>query len=210
MTGGTGARALRVALREVFGVEGALDTIDFAGRTDRWILRQVFARFGLPDTEDNFQRYIEGYLAALPAELVKPGSRVLPGVESVLKAAAAQGFAQGLLTGNIRRGAELKLTHHGLWSYFAFGAFADDSEHRNELGPHAVRRAAQHAGVEFRPDRTWVIGDTPHDIECGRHIGARTIGVTTGRYSADELKAQEPDAVLPGLEDLDAFLRIVG
>lgn len=206
-SGGAGMRALQVALQRVFGLDGSLADIDFAGRTDRWIMREVFRKFGLPPTEVNFARYFEGYVAALPAELANPHARVLPGVREILHAAAAHGaIAQGLLTGNMRRGAEVKLAHHGLWEHFAFGAFADDSEQRNDLGPHAVRRALERHGVNFAADNVWVIGDTPHDIACGKIIGARTLAVATGSSTAEQLRAHAPTAVLENLSETDALL----
>src|SRR3954469_6621831 len=100
-------RALQTALKQVFQSDVSLNDIDFAGRTDRWIVRQVFAKFNLPATEENFLRYFDGYLTALPRELAHPAACVLPGVRTLLATAAAHGgIAQGLLTGNLRRGAE--------------------------------------------------------------------------------------------------------
>lgn len=209
-SGGAGMRALQHALREVFGIDASLADIDFAGRTDRWIMRAVFQKFALPATEENFSRFFEGYVAALPAELVNPGARVLPGVRPLLSQAAAHGaVAQGLLTGNLRRGAQAKLAHHGLWEHFAFGAFGDDSEFRNDLGPHALRRATEHHGLTFERDRIWIIGDTPHDIACGRAIGVRTLAVATGGSTREELERHRPDAFLPDLADAAAFWKII-
>jgi phosphoglycolate phosphatase len=208
-SGGAGMRALSVALKNVFGIDGSLADIDFAGRTDRWIIGEVFKKFGLPATEENFARYFEGYVTALPSELANPNARVLPGVEQVLKAAAAHGnIAQGLLTGNMRRGAQVKLAHHGLWEHFPFGAFADDSEHRNDLGPHALRRARDHHRTEFAAANVWVIGDTPHDIACGKVIGARTLALATGGYSIDQLRAHTPTVVLENLQDTPSVLSL--
>jgi phosphoglycolate phosphatase-like HAD superfamily hydrolase len=210
-SGGAGMSALERALGDVFGVTGSLDDIDFAGRTDRWIMRQVFGKYGLPATEGNFTRYLDGYVAALPAQLANPRARVFPGVREILATAAARAdLAQGLLTGNLVRGAQVKLGHHGLWDFFPFGAFADDGELRNDLGPHALRRAREHHGVEFAPERVWIIGDTPHDIACGKIIGARTLAVTTGNYTADELAAHTPTALLPDLADSVAFWKAIG
>lgn len=207
-SGGAGMRALRVALHAVFGIDGRLDDIDFAGRTDRWIIRQIFGKFGVPATGENFVRYVDGYVTALPAQLADRGVQVLPGVRTLLDDAVARGdLALGLLTGNLRRGAETKLGYHGLWHYFAFGAFADDSENRNELGPHALRRARAHHGFDFAIERVWVIGDTPHDVACGHAIGARTLAVATGRYAPEELRAENPDAVLADFSDAAAFWR---
>lgn len=208
-SGGAGMRALTVALRNVFGIEGSLNDIDFAGRTDRWIMREVFRKFAIPVTEENFARYFDGYVAALPTEMANPNARVLPGVPEVLKAAAAHGhIAQGLLTGNMRRGAQVKLSYHGLWQHFPFGAFADDSEHRNDLGPHALLRAKEHHKVEFAAANVWIIGDTPHDIACGKVIGAKTLALATGGYSIDQLRAHTPTMVLENLADTAAVLKL--
>jgi phosphoglycolate phosphatase-like HAD superfamily hydrolase len=209
-SGGAGMQALETGLRTGLGVNGSLADIDFAGRTDRWIARRIFEKFALPHTEENFARLVDGYIAALPAALANPRARVLPGVRDLLTAAAARpDIAQGLLTGNLRRGAQTKLGHHGLWDFFQFGGFADDSEHRNEISPHALRRAQEHLRVTFALSRVWVIGDTPHDIACGKVIGARTIAVATGSHSVEQLAAHAPDAVLPDLADTAAFWKIV-
>ena len=209
-SGGAGMRALQTALHRVFAIAGSLADIDFAGRTDRWIMREVFRKFSLAATEENFSRFFDGYVAALPAELANPQARVLPGVRELLRTAAAHGaVAQGLLTGNVRRGAQVKLAHHGLWEHFAFGAFGDDSEFRNDLGPHALRRAREHHGAEFAPANVWIIGDTPHDIACARAAGVRVVAVATGGSTADELRMHAPDAVLADLSDTERFLALI-
>lgn len=210
-SGGAGERALLAALHREHGLNGTLAGVELAGRTDPWIARRLFAKYGLPATPAAVTRYLDSYLAALPAELAHPLARPLPGVPEILSSLAGHAaIAQGLLTGNLRRGAEIKLSHHGLWRHFAFGAFSDDSELRNELGPHALRRAREHHSVDFDLARVFVIGDTPHDIECGRAIGAQTIGVATGRFSADELRAHSPSAVFADLSDAGEFLNFVG
>ncbi len=210
-SGGAGMQAMQIGLRHALGIEGKLDDIDFAGRTDRWIVRRVFEKYSVPHTEENFAAYIDGYIAALPATLANPRARVLPGVREILTAAEARDdVAQGLLTGNLRRGAQTKLGHHGLWEFFPFGGFADDGELRNDISPHALRRAHEHAKVIFAPECVWVIGDTPHDIECARVIGARALAVATGGHSIAQLTAHRPDAVLPDLADAAAFWKIVG
>jgi phosphoglycolate phosphatase len=209
-SGGAGMKALHSALQSVFGVSGSFDGIDFAGRTDPWIVRQIFSRFGIEDTRENFANYIDGYIAALPGILASSAAHVLPGVLEILASAAANpDVAQGLLTGNLRRGAETKLGFHGLWGYFPIGAFADDSETRNDLGPHALRRARGHWGVEFQAERVWIVGDTPHDIFCARAFGARVLAVATGGSKAGDLAAHGPDAVLEHLGDTAAFWRAI-
>jgi len=210
-SGGAGMRALGVALPGAFGITGSIADIEYSGRTDRWIMRQIFAKFGLPATEENFARYTEAYLAALPPEMRNLHARVLPGVKSLLEGAVARGsVGQGLLTGNLRRGAEVKLGFHGLWGYFPFGAFADDSEQRNELGPHALRRAQERHGVNFPPERIWIIGDTPHDIACAQAIGANSLAVATGIHSAASLAPYSPTALLNDLSDSEVFWDAIG
>ena len=210
-SGGAGMLALRVGLRDGLGIDGSLDDIDFAGRTDRWIVRRIFEKFSVPHSEENFARLIDGYVAALPAALANPRARVLPGVRELLATAATRGdVTQGLLTGNLRRGAQAKLSHHGLWDFFPFGGFADDGELRNDISPHALRRAQEHTRIAFAAERVWVIGDTPHDIECARTIGARTLAVATGRHTHEQLAAHAPDAVMPDLADTAAFWKLIG
>ncbi len=210
VSGGAGERALVTALHRAFGIIGTLEEVELAGRTDRWIARRILAKFAVPPTPDNVSRYLEGYLHALPGELENPHAQVLPGVRELLAALAQRGdVAQGLLTGNLRRGAEIKLGHHALLEHFAFGAFADDSELRNDLGPHAVRRAGAHHSVEFAADRVWVLGDTPHDIECGKVIGARTLAIATGQFSVDQLRAHQPTAAVADLSDTAAILALL-
>ena len=213
LSGGAGMQALDAALQREFRVGAPSPTqgIDVAGRTDTWIMRQIFSRIGLPDSADNLARLLQSYLVELPGALKNPDTRILPGVSAALGALAARGdCAQALLTGNVERGARIKLTHHGLSHFFPFGAFADDSERRNDLGPVALRRAREHHGVEFAPERVFVIGDTPHDIACGKVIGAQTIAVATGRYSAEELRAETPTVVFEDLSDTPALLRTLG
>lgn len=208
---GAGVRAMEKAFEKRFGLKGDLGKIDWAGRTDSWITGEVLSRHGLEVTPQNCHDYLETYLELLPAELRDgPQGQVLPGVLELLETLHARtDLAQGLLTGNLRRGAEFKLTHYKVWHYFEFGAFADDSPRRNDLGPHALRRAKEIHLVNFAPDRTFIIGDTPHDIECGKVIGARTIAVATGRHTRDELAAHDPTAVFDNFADTAAFLRVI-
>ena len=208
---GAGMKALNRALGTVFGLSGSFEGIEFAGRTDKLIIRQIFERFGIEHSAENFARYVEGYVSHLPSSLAANNARVLPGIGEILSHAAGRpGVAQGLLTGNLRRGAEVKLGYHDLWGYFPVGAFADDSEIRNELGPRALERARAHWGFDFPPERVWVVGDTPHDVSCARAFGARALAVATGSSSSAELARHGPDVVLESLADPSAFWRVVG
>lgn len=205
-----GERALLASMRRVFGIEGSLQHVDIAGRTDRYITENLLRAHGIEPTPAAVHDFLEGYLAALPEEMPRGKPRLLPGIVTILEAVAARAdLAQGLLTGNLQRGARLKLEPFGVWHYFPFGAFADDSMLRNELGPHALRRAAAHHAVGFSAERTFIIGDTPHDIDCARAVGARAIAVATGRYSVEQLAAHGADLSLPDLGDPAAFFAFI-
>lgn len=205
-----GERALLRSLERVFRVSGSLERVEIAGRTDRYIAENLLRAHGIEPTAEAVHDFLEGYVAALPEEMPRGKPRLLDGVLRALEAVAARpDLAQGLLTGNLQRGARLKLEHFDVWRFFPFGAFADDSAHRDDLGAHALRRAREHHADEFAAERTFVIGDTPHDIACGRAIGAATIAVATGRFPVSELVAHAPTIVLPNLEDTAAFLAFV-
>ena len=105
--------------------------------------------------------------------------------------------------------AHLKLRLVGLGDFFRLpGAFGEDSHDRRDLPAVARERISRHLGHDLGPDQLIVIGDTPNDIACARHFGARAVAVATGRgYTVSDLAAHAPDAVLPDLTDTDLFLR---
>ncbi len=209
-TGKAGEVAMNRALQDVFGTEGDIQAVDYAGRTDRWIFKAMMNHYGFGEDPAKIHDYMEAYLTALQEELPRRQGEVLGGVLEILEWVAQQPHLhQGLLTGNLTRGAEMKLTHYDIWHFFEFGAFADDSEIRNDLGPVALQRAMEHAGATFAPHDVYIIGDTPHDIACGKVIGAKTIAVATGKFSIDELQQHDPDYSLPTLSDPQLFYGIL-
>jgi phosphoglycolate phosphatase-like HAD superfamily hydrolase len=205
-----GERALAASLKRTFGIEGSLDAIELAGRTDKLIAVDVLRAHGIEPTHEAIHNYLEGYLAHLAGELYQGKPQLHAGVLDALDAVAARpDLAQGLLTGNLERGAQIKLDHFKVWHYFPFGAFADDSAIRDELGPHALKRAGTHHEDEFLPERTFVIGDTPHDIKCGKAVGAATIAIATGIHPVEVLQAHDPTIVFQDLSDTGAFLDFI-
>jgi phosphoglycolate phosphatase len=207
-TGGCGERALRGAVRDFFGCEDDLKEIEIAGRTDTSIARQLLRKY--KGDEEKALDVLEHYLRHLPVLLPQIQGRLLPGVRDLLDSLhGRENVVLALLTGNLHRGAEFKLSHYGVWHYFQFGAFADDHHDRNKLGAFAMARAKER-GLEPRADRVFVIGDTPHDIACARACGAQAIGVATGGSSYEALVAANPDAVLRDFTDLSATLKVFG
>jgi len=206
-----GERALLIAIRELYGRDlGEHLPVDLRGRTDTSICRDLLTFLEAPVTPGEEARFRAAYLDLLPAsmKLVKP--HIKPGIPAALEAVRAHPeIHQALLTGNLREGARLKLTYLGLWHYFEFGAFADDSHIRDELGPFALARAKEKLGIDFPPERVWIIGDTPHDIACGKAIGAKTIAVATGAFSVEQLSALHPTHTFKDLADTEALLRVI-
>ena len=110
----------------------------------------------------------------------------------------------GLLTGNIRLGAEIKLRRYGLWDLFETGGFADDHEDRNHIAAAALERGRRVLGKNLRPEEIVVVGDTPFDIRCGKFIGAKVLAVATGGAKLDELKRHQPDWAVEDLTRVTA------
>lgn len=213
-TDGAGRRAVFQALEEHFGATGPGEH-RFDGKTDPQIVRELMLHAGIAD-EDIDQRLdlvLDRYLALLRAELADADHRdhVFPGVRELLEALEARDdVLLGLLTGNIHPGAQAKLTAVGIApERFLVGAFGSDHHERPEL-PEIARRRAEHLlGGPVSGRDVVVIGDTPADIACGEAIGARAIGVATGRYSVRELAACNPAAVFADLSDTEAVVRAI-
>ena len=210
-SGGAGEHSLRLAVREQFGVEDSLREVEIAGRTDKLITLNIFKKYGVEPTPERMTEFLDRYLGHLVGQLPRKEGRLLPGIIELLGGLKRRPHvALALLTGNLVRGAELKLTHYGLWHYFEFGAFADDHTDRNQLGPVAQARALERHGVEFPPERIFVLGDTPHDIACGRVIGAKTVAIATGGCTREELARHAPDFLFEDLADVPAVLAALG
>ena len=210
-SGGAGEHALRLGIKDRFGLDEDFRGIEIAGRTDSGIARQFFAKHSLPDTPGNTAAFFESYLDHLVRLLPQKEGRLLPGILPLLDTLKARpDMVLALLTGNLARGAKLKLTHYGVWDYFEFGAYADDHHDRNQLGHFARTRAQQRHGTEFPPERIYVLGDTPHDITCARAIGAVAVAIATGQYSHAQLAEHAPDFLFDDLSDVTAVLAALG
>jgi phosphoglycolate phosphatase len=208
LTGRAGEHALRVAFKERFGVDDDLSSISFAGSTDGAIARQMFAPYDIPPTPENIADLFDGYVHHLALELPRREGTVLPGIVALLEALhGREDCVLGLLTGNIAKGAELKLSHYGVWDFFEFGAFADDHVDRNKLGPVAHSRAVEKHGSSFEPQDVFVLGDTPRDIDCARAAGFVAVAIATGSYGKDELAAHRPDFLFEDLSDTQGVLK---
>ena len=182
-TQGAGSRALKRTFAEVLGLEGALDGIPIAGRSDSWIVAAGFEAEGRAVDGAALAEFKDAYVERLGQELERGGAFLLPGVESLLAVLAEREEAVlGLGTGNFRAAAEAKLAKVGIWRHFEDGGFGDDAADRAELLAAGVERLSK-----SERDDVVVIGDTPHDISAARAIGARVMAVKTGYADPSEL-----------------------
>jgi phosphoglycolate phosphatase-like HAD superfamily hydrolase len=213
-TDGVGRRAIHRALIEIFGGTGP-ESYWFDGKTDRQIVRDLMRLEGHADAhiDDRMDELLERYVSYLERELsvAEQRPRLYDGVLPLLDALEARDdVVLGLLTGNLERGARVKLRAVGLDpDRFTVNAFGSDAEHRPALPAIAQRRANERLGLDLPGDAVVVIGDTPADVQCGREIGARAIAVATGRYDVEELSAHDPWAVFEDLTDTDAVVRAI-
>lgn len=206
-SGGAGKAAMEASLVEEFGLPRVRVQVPFSGRTDRAISRDLLSLHDIEPRDEHITRLLRGYLHRLPVCLRNFNGTVLPGVCELLDALeSTEEIGVGLLTGNIREGARLKLEHFAIFHYFSFGAFGDEHLDRDDVARAAWHEVVQRA-PDCRPEDVWIIGDTPLDVRCARAIGARVVAVATGWHSADELRRSEPDLLLPNLTDVDCLLR---
>ncbi len=212
-TGGAGRRAMRRALLKVFGATGPIKGFPFAGKTDPQIILELMTLAGyapdlirrrMPDFWDHYVQYLEQEMTG------SGGLLVYPGVSELIRALRdSDGTLLGLQTGNIQRGARIKLEPTGLNPFFPVGAFGDDSDNRNELPRIAVQRVRKQFGRTFRGREVTIVGDTPADIACARHFGARAVAVATGFHDRQGLVDARPDALFDDFQDTQKVLEAI-
>ncbi|MEO8478497.1 MAG: HAD hydrolase-like protein [Gemmatimonadota bacterium] len=210
-----GRRAIQAAFASEYPSTEFFELVRFDGKTDRQIVRELHVAAGSPEraSDDGTSALIERYLSHLHLELAARAHlvAVCPGVHALLDALEAMPqVCIGLLTGNVERGARLKLGAAGIkFDRFRLGAYGSDSEHRPELPPVAVARATALLGHTPVGHDVVIIGDTPADVTCGIGIGARAVAVATGSYSVEELHDAGAHAAFPTLESTDAVMEAI-
>jgi len=200
-------------LEEIFGTSGRLAEMRVSGMTDLQIVYEALNDAGISREE------ILARADVLVSRLTEEARRVtgngvkffevLPGVRETMQALADHPrYKSALVTGNIKPMAQLKMELVGLDHFFTLpGAFGDESHNRRDLPARAAERIRKHLQLELAPEQFIVIGDTPNDIDCARHFGARAVAVGTGRfYSREEMAACEPDALLADLMDTELVI----
>lgn len=180
---GMGSQLFRRAMTEVLDFEPRWTALDFAGQTDAGLFRRALGEAGLGENQAIYGRFFERYHTYLENSFREQPAAVLPGVAALLRKLGEDSDARlALLTGNTRRGSELKLA--GLFSLFEFGIFGEQHSDRSDLGREARRYADATYGRDIP---LTIIGDTPNDITCARAAGATAIAVGTGHFGQAEL-----------------------
>jgi phosphoglycolate phosphatase len=200
------------ALHDAYGFEGDLSRYDFSGRTDPQITSMVLGDAGFTGDEiaAGEPKLWETYLRELARNATAERVRTLPGIRQLLERLASMSdITLALLTGNIERGARLKLAPPELNRYFPFGAFGSDSARREELPPIAVERASEMHAHRFRGREVVIIGDSIYDVRCGTPHDATTIAIASGKTPADTLRAENPHHFFPSAEDVNALVAAI-
>ncbi len=205
-SGGAGVKAFAQTCAMEFRIPNGIEGLSFAGRTDPSIVREFFVRYEIEPSVANFRRFFDCYVFWLDYMLEHTTGRVLPGVRELIEELANHPAAPalGLLTGNIRLGAELKLSHFHLWGAFKTGGFGDDHENRDEIAAIARQRGCRFLKQELKGEEILVIGDTPLDIRCGKAIGAKVLAVATASYKEEQLEAHRPTWTVKDLREVSA------
>jgi phosphoglycolate phosphatase-like HAD superfamily hydrolase len=200
-------------LEDIFGTAGRLADMQVSGMTDLQIVFEALSDTSI--SQDEILARAEVLVSRLTDEARRVTGngekffKVLPGVRETLEALAAHPrYESALVTGNIKPMAQLKMELVGLDHFFTLpGAFGDESHNRRDLPARAAERIRKHLQMDLAPEQFIVIGDTPNDIDCARHFGARAVAVGTGRmFSRAEILECKPDALLPDLADTDLVL----
>jgi len=197
------------AVSKFYGMEEDISGINYAGKTDPQILREVLEMGGIPEKviEDNFQDCLNYMIQDYLANVHRENVMALGGVSDLLNELKNENALLGLTTGNLEPIAYAKLGRAGLDGYFSFGGFGSDSAKRPCLVEKALERAREI--YEFKGDQIFIIGDTPRDVEAAKPFHLHTIAVATGRYSTTELEKTGADFVLESLEDVNKVLEII-
>jgi phosphoglycolate phosphatase len=189
------------------GMSVIIDTSKYrpGGKTDPQIIYELLGGASVPEETiaKVLPRIQKKYIKGLKETVRGPEHVDLkPGVLELLRELKTmENLILGLLTGNFEEGARVKLGTHGLNDYFPFGAFGDGARQRSELPQRAVEEAKKRFGREFKEKEIILIGDTPNDVRCGRHLNVRSIAVATSTFTLEDLKAENPDYLFPNLTD---------
>ncbi len=209
-SGGAGKRALGIAFEQHLKKPlEAIQDYSFAGKTDKRIITDIVRMSGIngSNVDTISEKIAKTYIKNLLNTLKEAENfRVYPNVDELLrKCSITNLFETALLTGNIERGAELKLSHAKLWHFFEWGVFGDIYKDRNQLANHALELINQNGSLSSTKD-IFVIGDTVSDIRCGKAINATTVAIVSDFQPEKMLADEEPDYLVHNFFELEKIL----
>ena len=215
---GVGHRAFDAALLALYGRLPTGQPFPFDGMLDPQIARKTLLQMGIDPTPSEVSRLLVAYVQKLPDEApVETSSYRCLGFPAALERASGEGHHLGLLTGNVREGARIKLDFVGLAAYFLaasgepdlLGAFGEDAAEREDLVPVALERCSKAYGLAFESAAVWLVGDSVRDVEAAKRAGVKSVAVATGSTGSKSLAAAGPDLLLPDLTDPSPLLDVL-
>ncbi len=196
------------AFIKLFGIKDGFRQVEMAGRLDAWIVRDAMKLHNIGEID--LELFFDTYCKMLKDEMAGIHTAIpIPGIKALFQ--SMEGFRHiyhALGTGNIERGARIKLGPQGLNAYLPIGGYGDVALERWQIIEQAVVRSEVYYQRSYFPEDIYVIGDTPYDIACGKTLGVKTIAVATGSHDLEQLKKSNPDYLFANLEDQAAFFRI--
>lgn len=208
--GGAGTRSLNKAFEEILGIKDAFKNFEMAGKTDVQIIKEGLMVAGIEPSMSLVNEIIESYLNNLRVEINNNSKHLKPGVKEFIEFIYYElNYPLGLLTGNLEKGARIKLEPFGLNLFFPVGAFGSDHEDRKQLLPIAIERFSKKFNYYIDFHKCIVIGDTPRDVACAKPYGAKVIAVATGPYSVKELQKTDADIVVENLSETNKILTLL-
>jgi phosphoglycolate phosphatase len=196
--------AFRNALKEIYGFDATIDGVPVHGNTDIGILRAVCRLQGV--TDEDFERQLPRINQMMSAEVQQRQSEiradVCPSILDLLQRLHDAGKLIGVVTGNFEKIGWTKLSATGLRKFFDFGSFSDQTERRADIFRNGLAEVRRRLGPEAT---SYVIGDTPSDIEAAKEVGVPIIAFATGIYPLEKLQSLAPDLCLSCCSELLAL-----
>jgi len=201
-------------LKKIFGRDIENEHLpDFSGVTDMFIIKEIARRADFPFEilDEEFDAIWENLHTDFEIHCNNENIRIMPGITELLERMHKDNsFILGLVTGNFKQNAYLKLRHCNFDKYFTFGAFGSDNEDRNILPPIAIQRANEIFGIDlFSNENTLIIGDSPNDIKCAKANNIPVISVATGHFTSDILKEYYPDYLMKDLSNAATVIKTI-
>ncbi|MFA5518677.1 MAG: HAD hydrolase-like protein [Spirochaetota bacterium] len=207
-----GRASLIKATKEVFGTTGRMEKLDFQGKTDPLILQKSLEIIGISGEEiaEKTETLKERYFFYLTENIEEFGIIIFPGIIEILEILSnRKDIFLGLLTGNFKESARIKLEGANLNRFFSFGAFGDDAPIRDLLPEVAKKRVSEKFNKDVDFTSTYIVGDTIYDVRCAKYAGAVSIAVGTGWGETEHLLNEKPDYYFDNLKDINQFINIL-